>query len=246
MPRKKKSEDDVDEEEGEKRGIEEEAEKEAESIAKVEEREKRVEAVAGWVPKTKAGKMVMRGEIIGIEQIYEKNLPLLESEIVDTLLPELTDEVLNVNMVQRTTDSGRKASFLVTAAVGNKDGYVGVGTGKANNVRPAIQRAIRQAKLRLINVRRSCGSWECSCDEPHSIPFRVEGTSGSVKIVLFPAPKGTGIVAGQKAKKVLELAGIKDVWSRTYGDTRTTFNFAMATIDALRKTRSIKMVERKK
>ena len=68
------------------------------------------------------------------------------------------------------------------------------------------------------------------------MPFTVKGKAGSVRVVLKPAPKGTGLVAGDVAKKVLAMAGIKDVWTQTFGETRTTYNFAMAVLDALRNT----------
>lgn len=196
-----------------------------------------------WIPKTKLGKLVKSGDITSIEQIYEKNLSILEPEIVDVLVPNIEDEVLKIKMVQRTTDSGRKGSFMITAAVGNKDGYIGVGMGKGNEVRPTIERAIKNAKKSLVHVRRGCGSWECACGEAHSLPFKIKGKHSSVKVELLPAPKGTGIVAGKTARKVLALAGVKDVWSHTTGDTRTVVNFARATLDALGKTRKMRLVK---
>jgi small subunit ribosomal protein S5 len=199
------------------------------------------EEVKTWIPKTNLGKKIAAGEITNMEQVYEKNLAILEPEITDRLVPNLQDSVINIRTVQRTTDSGRKGSFTVAVVVGNKDGYVGVGTGKGLEIRPTIERAIRNAKKDLIHVRRGCGSWECRCDEPHSIPFAVSGRYSSVKIELMSAPRGTGVVAGDAAKKVLEMAGIKDVWSRATGKTSTTLNFAMATLEALKKTRRAKM-----
>jgi small subunit ribosomal protein S5 len=199
------------------------------------------EEVKTWIPKTTLGKKIAAGEITNMEQVYEKNLAILEPEITDRLVPNLQDSVINIRTVQRTTDSGRKGSFTVAVVVGNKDGYVGVGAGKGLEIRPTIERAIRNAKKDLIHVRRGCGSWECRCDEPHSIPFAVSGRYSSVKIELMSAPKGTGVVAGDAAKKVLEMAGIKDVWSRATGKTSTTLNFAMATLEALKKTRRAKM-----
>jgi len=196
-----------------------------------------------WVPKTKLGKMVMNGEITSVEQIYERNLAILEPEIIDKLVPNMQDQVLHITMVQRTTDSGRKGSFQITVAVGNKDGLVGVGTGKGQEIKPTIDRAIREAKKNIISLRRGCGSWQCGCDENHSIPSKVKGSFSSVSIELLPAPKGTGIVAGSTAAKILELAGVKDVWSKTKGNTRTVFNFGKATINALKNTRKIKTKE---
>ena len=99
-----------------------------------------------------------------------------------------------------------------------------------------MNKAIRDAKLNIVPVRRGCGSWECRCGEPHSVPFTVVGKSGSVRVIIKPAPKGTGLVAGEVAKVVLRLAGIRDVWMDTFGETRTTVNFAKATVNALRNT----------
>jgi len=199
------------------------------------------EEVEEWNPRTKLGKMVLNGEITDMEQIYERNLPILEYEITDKLIPNLKEEVLDVKTVQRTTDSGRKMTFLVSVAVGNEGGYIGIGTAKGNEVRPTIEKAIKYAKKNIIHIKRGCGSWQCGCEEEHSIPFKIKGACSSVKVEFLPAPKGTGIVAGETAKKILKLAGIKDVWSKTSGKTDTTLNFAKATMDALKKTRKMKM-----
>jgi len=193
-----------------------------------------------WVPKTKLGKMVAEEEITTIEEAVASSLPLKEPEIIDVLLPDLEDEVLEISMVQRMTDSGRRVKFRVTAVIGNRDGYVGVGTGKASQVAPAIQKAINDAKLNIFKVNRGCGSWECGCGVGHSVPFKVTGNSGSVRITLVPGPKGLGLVAGDTGKKVLELAGVNDVWTFTTGNTRSTINYAKAMYDALKKTMYVK------
>jgi len=199
-----------------------------------------VQIPEGWVPKTRLGKLVYEGKIKTMDEALASGLPLKEPEIVDALLPDLQDEVLEISMVQRMTDSGRRTKFRVTVVVGNRDGFVGVGVGKASQVAPAIQKAINDAKLNIFKVQRGCGSWECGCGEPHSIPCKVTGSCGSVRITLMPGPKGLGIVAGEVAKKVLELAGVKDVWTFTRGQTKTTINFAQATFDALKKTMFVK------
>ncbi|MFH0986524.1 MAG: 30S ribosomal protein S5 [Candidatus Micrarchaeota archaeon] len=201
---------------------------------------RREETKKEWIPKTELGKKVKSGEITNFEDVYEKNLAVLEPEIIDTMLGEVADDVIKVKMVQRTTDSGRKGSFMVTAVVGDRNGHIGVGTGKGKEVRPAIEKAVRDAKKSIISVKRGCGSWQCGCGEEHSVPFKTRGSFSSVAIELIPAPKGTGVVAGKTAKKIIELAGIKDVWTQSTGNTKTSFNFAYATIDALRKTRKYK------
>jgi small subunit ribosomal protein S5 len=189
-----------------------------------------------WVPRTKVGRMVKEGQITSIKELFELNLPILEPEIVDILLPNLQHEVIDISIVQKQTDAGELSRFKAVVVMGNNDGYVGIGTGKAKQLRFAIQKAIVDAKLNIIPVRRGCGSWECMCGEPHSVPYTVKGKNGSVEIYLYPAPKGTGLVAGDIAKTVLRMAGIKDVWTKTLGETRTTYNFAKATYNALKNT----------
>jgi small subunit ribosomal protein S5 len=180
--------------------------------------------------------MVKEGKITSIKEIFDMNAVIQEPEIIDYLLPDLKHEVVDVNIVQKQTDAGEMTRFRTMVVVGNFDGYVGLGLGKAKQLRQAIDKAIRNAKLNIVPVRRGCGSWACSCHEPHSVPFNVEGKSGSVVIRLIPAPKGTGLVAGDAAKVVLRYAGIRDVWTWTRGETRTTINFVTATYNALRNT----------
>ena len=95
-----------------------------------------------WEPKTKMGQLVKDGTITDIDEIFEKGLPIMELEIVDALIPDLEEEVMDVNLVQRMHKSGRKVNFRVIVAVGNKDGYVGLGQGKAKEVGPAIRKAV--------------------------------------------------------------------------------------------------------
>jgi len=136
-------------------------------------------------------------------------------------------------MVQRMTDSGRRVKFRVVVAVGNKDGFVGLGVAKDREVGMAIRKAVDNGKLNLIEISRGCGSWECGCGTPHTLPFKVEGKCGSVRVTLKPAPRGVGLAVGNVAKVVLRLAGIKDAWGVTKGQTRTTINYAYAVFDAL-------------
>ncbi len=192
-----------------------------------------------WTPRTRVGRMVKEGRITSIDEIFKRNLPILEPEIVDYLLGDQLDhEVIDVSIVQKMTDAGRITRFRAVVVIGNRDGYVGIGKGKARQFRFSIEKALRNAKLNLTPVRRGCGSWECTCGEDHSVPFITRGKSGSVEVILKPAPKGTGIVAGDVAKTVLRLAGIRDVWTFTKGETRTSYNFARATYLALRNTYS--------
>lgn len=196
------------------------------------------ESTSEWVPKTRLGRMVKEGRITSLKEIFDQNIMIREPEIVNYLLPNLKHEVLDVAIVQKQTDAGESSRFRVVVVVGNFDGYVGLGVGKARQIRQAIEKAIRDAKLNITPVRRGCGSWSCSCTEPHSVPFKIEGKGGSVRISLAPAPKGTGLVAGDVAKVVLRYAGVRDAWTWSKGETRTTINFAYATFNALKKTYS--------
>lgn len=195
--------------------------------------------VEAWQPRTKVGMMVKEGVITTINELFARSLPINDPEIVDILVPNLQEKVLHVGRVQRQTDAGRKTLFVSTAGVGNEDGIVGVGEGKAQGVGTSIRSAISNAKLNITPVKRGCGSWECTCGSNHSLPFKVRGKTASVTVNLMPAPKGLGLVIGDTAKAVLRLTGIQDVWSRTFGDTRTTTNFAKATFNALKATYNI-------
>jgi small subunit ribosomal protein S5 len=196
-----------------------------------------------WVPKTRLGQMVLNGEITTMSDALATRLPLREAEIVDILLPDLKDEVIDLNMVQRMTDSGRRVRFAVTCIVGNGDGFIGIGRAKGKEVGPSIKKAIDNAKLNIIEIKRGCGSWECGCGEPHTIPYEVIGRTGSVSVYLKPAPRGIGLAVGDVAKKLLTLAGVKDAWGFATGNTKTKVNYAMATFDALRLTGGMRLTE---
>ena len=196
------------------------------------------EKVEGWIPRTKLGKMISEGNISSMEEIFSEGFKIREPEIVDALLPELQEEVININLVQKQTDAGEKSQFKAIVVVGNRDGYVGLGSGKAQQVRTAIQKGAADARLNITLVRRGCGSWECGCGRPHSLPFQVQGKCGGVQVVLIPGPRGLGVVASEEAKIILDLAGVKDCWTRSYGSTRTIPSFACAVFNALRKTYS--------
>jgi len=186
-----------------------------------------------WVPRTRLGRMVMNGEVLTYEQAISTGLPIREVEIIDALIPDLEDDVLSVNMIQRMTDSGRRVRFNVLCAVGNSDGYVGLSICKGKEVASTIQKAISQAKLNMIAVYRGNGSWESAEGPGNSIPFKVTGRSGSTRVTLLPAPSGKGLVIGDYGRRVLTLAGVTDAWSRSSGQTRSTINFAKATFNAL-------------
>ncbi|MBN1544610.1 30S ribosomal protein S5 [Candidatus Woesearchaeota archaeon] len=217
--------------------------------------------VGAWNPKTLMGKKVKTGEIADIDQVLNSDNKLLEAEIVDVLIPTLESDLLLIGQskgkfgggqrrvfrqTQKKTKEGNKPSFATCAVVGDRKGHVGIGYGKSRETVPAREKAIRKAKINLIKIRRGCGSWQCNCKEPHSIPFAVEGKCGSVKVTLKPAPKGTGLCAGSEIAKILKLAGVQDVWSQTSGKTTSRINLTSAVVEALKKLTSMKVQERYK
>jgi len=194
------------------------------------------ERLEKWVPRTRVGKLVYEGKITSLEELFAEGYKIMEPEIADALVPDLQEEVVTINLVQKQTDAGEKTRFRAVVAVGNEDGVVGLVSGKATHIRVAIDKAALDARRNLIIVRRGCGSWECGCGRPHSLPFKVEGKCGAVRVVLIPGPRGLGLVAGETAKIILRLAGIKDCWTSAYGPTRTVPSYAYAVFDALKKT----------
>ena len=194
------------------------------------------EEFEGWKPRTKLGRMVVEGRISSIEEIFMEGLKIREPQIVDILLPNLEEEVINISIVQKQTDAGEKTRFKAIVAVGNRNGFIGLGSSKARQVRTAIEKGSIDARMNITMVRRGCGSWECGCDRPHSLMFEATGKCGGVTIKIVPGPRGLGLVASEVAKIILRLAGIKDCWTRSYGSTRTVPSFAYAVFDALKKT----------
>ncbi len=207
-------------------------------------------SLESWKPKTDLGRKVKSGEITTIDQILDAGARIMEQEIVDALVPDLSNDLLMIGQskgkfgggqrrafkqTQKKTAEGNKPSFATMAVIGNRNGYVGLGYGKSRETVLSREKAMRNAKLNIIKIRRGCGSWQCGCRTPHTIPFKTMGKCGSVTIELMPAPKGSGLRVAEECRKVLALAGINDVWSKTEGQTRTTINLVQACFDALQK-----------
>ncbi len=212
-------------------------------------REGRPDIRREWIPKTELGRRVLRGEFKTIEDVLKSGELILESEIVDYLVPEIKNEVIYIGGspgkgggIRRTATkrtvrmhkSGRRFKLTSVIVAGNEQSVVGLGKASSREHKTAIEKAEEQAKLNVIRVRKGCGSWECGCGGEHSIPFRAEARYGSVKVTLLPAPKGVGIVASDSVKKIIKLGGIRDIWVKTDGKTATRTNLAFATFEALR------------
>lgn len=244
--------------------FEEEAQEKEEAVKEMAEKEKEVkterrgrrgeptteELIAAWNPKTKLGLEVKSGKIKSLDEILDSNKKILEPQIVDKLISVKTDLIAQGQakgkfgggkrrawrQTQRITREGGVLTFSAMAVIGDENGHVGIGKGRAGETLPARDKATRKAKLNVIRVKRDCAAFDCKCSEKHTVPFEVSGKSGSVGVTLIPAPQGTGLVCANELKKVLKMAGIKDVYSRTSGKVRTTFNLVKACMEALEKT----------
>lgn len=224
---------------------------------RITEKERTAATLNAWVPKTKLGLAVKAGKEKDLDKILENGKKILEPEIIDSLLSIETELILigqakgkfgggkrrAWRQTQKKTKEGNVLSFSAMAIAGDKNGHIGVGFGKARETLPAREKASRKAKLSLSKINLGFESPEAEPDgaTPHTIPFKVVGKCGSVVITLMPAPRGTGLVAGDECKKILKLAGVKDIYTKTRGKTKTTFNLARACVFALKKTRELEL-----
>ena len=199
-------------------------------------RPRREPVVIPWVPKTILGKKVDSDEITTMEEIYEKGYRIQEAGIIKKLLPDLKTEVIDVGLIQKMTPNGQSTRFKALVAAGNENGWLGIGLGKSKQMRIAIEKANNAAFLNVSPVKLGCGSWECRCDQKHSVPFKVKGKGGSVTIEILPGPRGLGLVAGGKIRNLLRLAGLKDAWTSTKGSTTTMNSTSKALLECLRQT----------
>lgn len=147
---------------------------------------------------------------------------------------EFEEAILSISRVTRVVKGGRRMRFKVSVVIGDKKGRVAMGTGKSNEVMIGIQKAVSQAKKRMMNVPIVNGS----------IPHAVVAKFKASKVLLFPAPEGKGVIAGGAVRKILELAGYRDVLSKAHG-SRNSLNLAKATLEALAELQKVKIVEKK-
>merc|ERR1711865_292760 len=191
-----------------------------------------------WVPVTKLGRLVKDQKIQSLEDIYLNSLPIKEYQIIDQFFAPgtLKDEVAKIHPVQKMTSAGQRNRFVCYVLVGDSAGHIGLGQKCAKEVATAIRGGIIAAKMALIPVRR--GYWGSKLGAPHTVPIKSAGKSGSVRIRLVPAPRGSGVVGSPTMKKMLAFAGVTDCFTCSCGHTRSKGNFMKATYAALKSTYS--------
>ncbi|MGI6257244.1 MAG: 30S ribosomal protein S5 [Anaerovoracaceae bacterium] len=152
---------------------------------------------------------------------------------IDASKLELNETIVNIRRVAKTVKGGRNMRFSVTVVVGDGDGHVGVGLGKAQEIPEAVRKATEDAKKNLITVP-TVGT---------TIPHRHIGVFGAGRVLLMPAAEGTGVIAGSSVRTVLESAGIKDVRAKSIGSSNTG-NMAYAALQGLKELKTVEEVAR--
>jgi len=198
-------------------------------------RKTKEDELKAWTPITKLGRLVKNANIKYLEEIFLHSLPIKEPEIIDFFLKDtLKDEVMKIMPVQKQTRAGQRTKFKAIIAIGDSNGHIGLGSKCSKEVAIAIRGAINMAKLSIVPIRR--GYWGNKLGVPHTVPTKVSGKCGSVRVRIIPAPRGTGIVAAYVPSRLLTLAGIEDAYTKSKGSTKSLANFARATFNALTST----------
>lgn len=157
----------------------------------------------------------------------------MRRDMIDASKMEFNESIVNIRRVAKVVKGGKNFRFSVTIVIGNGEGYVGVGQGKALEIPDAVKKAIEDAKKNLIYVPM-VGT---------TVPHRIQGIFGAGQVLIMPAAPGTGVIAGGAVRTVLELAGVKDVRAKSIGSNNSG-NMAYATIEGLKSLKTIEEVSR--
>ncbi len=157
----------------------------------------------------------------------------MRQNLIDASKLELKETIVSIRRVAKTVKGGRNMRFSVTIVVGNGEGYVGVGLGKAQEIPEAVRKAIEDAKKNLIYVP-TVGT---------TVPHRILGVFGAGRVLIMPAAQGTGVIAGSAVRTVLEAAGIKDVRAKSIGSNNAG-NMAYATLEGLRNLKTVEEISK--
>ena len=156
----------------------------------------------------------------------------MQNKNIDPKQKQYEELVVEVKSVVKVNKGGRQRRFSACVVVGDRKGQVGLGIGKANEVPDAIKKAIQAANKNIVKIPLVDG---------RTIQHEVTGVNGAAKVLLKPAAAGTGVIAGGAVRAVLELAGVKDILSKSLG-SRTKLNMATATINALKSVKSVEEI----
>ena len=148
---------------------------------------------------------------------------------IDAKSLELTEHVVAINRVSKVVKGGKRFKFAVLVVVGDGDRYVGVAIGKAKEISEAVRKGIDKAKKDLVELKHAGGT----------VPHPIQGQFGAARVLLKPAPAGTGIIAGGVVRAIMERGGVKDVVTKVVGRTSNPINVAWATLEALRNSRTV-------
>ena len=147
---------------------------------------------------------------------------------IDAKSLELKERVVAINRVSKVVKGGKRFKFAVLVVVGDGDKYVGAGIGKAKEIAEAVRKGIEKASKELVAIRR----------DGDTMPHPVMGEFGAARVLLKPAPAGTGVIAGGVVRAIMELGGVKDVVTKVVGRTSNAINVAWATLEAIKETRT--------
>jgi len=189
-------------------------------------------------PKSVIGTLAKNNKLDNVKGIFADSRQLREHFIASKIMPNYTEQKLASKSVQKQTRSGQSTKTKVTVAIGNQTGMVGLASGRGADSQGAVTSALAKCTRNIICVRNGYWGTENSNSKPHTIPNKVTGKCGSVRVRLLPAPPGRSIVANKNHSKILSLAGIQDVFVKSRGYTSTTENHVKALLNALEKTYS--------